>query len=82
MQEQANVDKKSLQDELTIDETVKMVKERDQKLGRLISTMSSSYPVLQVMGYRKLNNRNEVEVEPTSINIFDIKKMSATNGTP
>jgi starvation-inducible outer membrane lipoprotein len=67
---------------LSLDETVKMVKERDRKLGRLISTMSYNYPVLQVMGYRKMNKTNEVEVEPTTINIFDLRKDQEYNTTP
>lgn len=57
-----------------------MVKERDRKLGRLISTMSYNYPVLQVMGYRKMSKNNQVEVEPTTINIFDFKEKE--NSTP
>ena len=77
MQEQAQLSARNLQEDFTFDETVKMVKERDFKLGRLISTMSYSYPVLQVMGYRKMTKQSEVEVEPTSINIFELKKMSA-----
>ena len=44
--------------------------------------MSYNYPVLQVMGYRKMNKRNEVEVEPTTINIFDLRKDQEYNTTP
>lgn len=51
------------------------MKERDRKLGRLMSTMSNNYPVLQVMGYRKMNRRTSfIETEPTSINIFQAAK--------
>ena len=52
----------------------KLVKERDQKLGRLISTMSSNYPILQVMGFKQINKNSEAELESTQMTIFEPKR--------
>lgn len=70
IQGQASKNLPTKTNDLSLEETAKLVKERDQKLGRLISTMSSNYPLLQVMGYNQINQNSQAEIEPTDMTIF------------
>ena len=76
IQGQVNKNLPTKANDLSLEETAKLVKERDQKLGRLISTMSSNYPLLQVMGYKQINRYSQAEIEPTDMTIFDFKRDS------
>jgi hypothetical protein len=46
-------------------------------LGRLVSKLSHNYPVLQVMGFGQIDQKNKASVEPDELNLFDNRKRTS-----
>ena len=61
------------------DEEAKQQKIREQRLGRMMSQMSMSYPVMQIMGYQKIDaGSNLLITENDSFSFYPKKTRTTT----